>query len=123
MTKSSPKPKSSLATQARRSRQRIAQIRTAIGQVDYLCSGTLYKHLSRCGKPGCRCAEDPAARHGPYYDWGHMQGGKLVRRRLSAEQAQLMRQALANYRKVKKLLRAWESETERLIEAEAPRDH
>ncbi|MBE7522862.1 MAG: hypothetical protein HS109_10820 [Burkholderiales bacterium] len=49
--------------------------------------------------------------------------GKLVRRRLSAEQARLMRQALANYRKVKKLLRAWESETERLIEAEAPRDH
>mgnify|MGYP001116337776 CR=1 FL=1 len=35
-----------------------------------------------------------------------MQGGKLVRRRLSAEQAQLMRQAIANYRKVKKLLRA-----------------
>ena len=32
-----------------------------------------------------------------------------------------MRQAIANYRKVKKLLRAWESETERLIRAEAPR--
>jgi hypothetical protein len=123
MTKSSPKPKRSLATQAQRSRQRIEQIRAAIGQTDYLCSGTLYEHRSRCGKPGCRCAGNPAARHGPYYDWGHMQGGKLVRRRLSAEQAQLMRQALANYRKVKKLLRAWETETERLIEAEAPRDH
>jgi hypothetical protein len=33
-----------------------------------------------------------------------------------------MRQAIANYRKVKKLLRAWENETERLIQAEAPRD-
>ncbi|MCZ7564506.1 MAG: hypothetical protein M5U08_13790 [Burkholderiales bacterium] len=52
-----------------------------------------------------------------------MQGGKLVRRRLSAEQAQLMRRAIDNYRKVKKLLRDWETETERLIEAEAPRDH
>jgi hypothetical protein len=60
--------------------------------------------------------------HGPYYDGGHMQGGKLVRRRLSAEQAALMRRAIANDRKVKKLLRAWEAETERLIETEAPRD-
>jgi hypothetical protein len=123
MAKSSTTPKRSLATQARLSRQRIEKIRSAIGQTDYLCSGTLYEHLSRCGKPGCRCAEDPAARHGPYYDWGHMQSGKLVRRRLSAEQAQLMRRAIDNYRKVKKLLRDWETETERLIEAEAPRDH
>jgi hypothetical protein len=123
MAKSSTTSKRSLAAQARLSRQRIEKIRAAIGQTDYLCSGTLYEHLSRCGKPGCRCAEDPAARHGPYYDWGHMQGGKLVRRRLSAEQAQLMRRAIDNYRKVKKLLRDWETATERLIEAEAPRDH
>lgn len=123
MTKSSPAAERSLATQARRSRQRIEQIRAAIGQTEYLCSGTLYEHLSRCGKANCRCAEDPTARHGPYYDWGHMQGGKLVRRRLSAAQALLMRQAIVNYRKVKKLLRAWESETERLIDAKAPRNH
>lgn len=122
MAKSSSAPERSPAAQARLSRLRIEKIRTAIGQADYLCSGTLYEHLSRCGKPGCRCAEDPAARHGPYYDWGHMHEGKLVRRRLSVEQAQLMRRAIANYRKVKKLLRDWESETERLIEAEAPRD-
>jgi uncharacterized protein YqiB (DUF1249 family) len=51
-----------------------------------------------------------------------MQGGKLVRRRLLAEQARLMRQAIANYRKLRTLLRAWECETERLIEAEAPRE-
>jgi len=33
-----------------------------------------------------------------------------------------VRPAIANYRKLKRLLRAWEAETERLIEAEAPRD-
>ncbi len=32
-----------------------------------------------------------------------------------------MRQSIANCRTVKRLLRAWESETERLIQAEAPR--
>jgi hypothetical protein len=99
---------------------RIAAIRDAIHAVDYLCSGTLLEHRTRCGKPGCHCANDPAARHGPYYDWGHMQGGKLVHRRVSPEQAVVLRLAIANYRKVKKLLLAWEKETERLIDNELP---
>ena len=51
-----------------------------------------------------------------------MQGGKLVHRRLTAEQAELLRPAIANYQQVKELPRAWEVETERLIDAEAPRD-
>lgn len=51
-----------------------------------------------------------------------MPAGKLVHRSVTSEQAVILRRALANYRKVKKLLRAWEIETERLIDAEAPRE-
>jgi len=105
-----------------KTRARIAGIRDTINAVDYLCSGTLLEHMTRCGKPGCRCATDPDARHGPYYDWGHMLGGKLVHRRVSPEQAAVLRLAIANYRKVKKLLLAWEKESERLIDAELPRN-
>ena len=115
-------PKHTTTASAKQARQRISAIRAAIGAIEYLCSGTLLKQMTRCGKVGCRCTHDPAARHGPYYDWGHMQAGKLVHRRLSAAQAELLRPAIANYRKVKKLLRAWEAQTERLIDAEAPRD-
>ena len=97
---------------------RLAQIREAIQAVDYLCSGTLLRRTKLCGKPGCRCAQEPAARHGPYYEWGHMKGGKLVHRMISARQAALVRAAITNYRKVRRLLRAWETETERVIEAE-----
>jgi hypothetical protein len=96
-------------------------MRKALAAIDYLCSGTLLKRMKTCGSPGCRCAQDPAARHGPYYEWGHMRGGKLVHRLVSAEQAELLRRAIANYRRLKKLLRSWEVETERLIDAEAPR--
>ena len=99
-------------------RNRIAHIRNALSSVDYLCSGTLLKRLKRCGKPGCRCAHDPDARHGPYYEWGHMKGGKLVHKVLSPKQAATLRLAIANYRQVRKLLRDWEVETERLIEYE-----
>jgi hypothetical protein len=97
---------------------RIARVREAIQAVDYLCSGTLLRRTKLCGKLGCRCAQDPAARHGPYYEWGHMQGGKLVHRMVSARQAALLRAAIKNYRKVRRLLRAWEAETEHIIEAE-----
>ena len=106
----------------KQARERITRIHAALTVADYLCSGTLLKRMKVCGKSGCRCAQDPAARHGPYYEWGHMRGGKLVHRSVTAEQAVILRRALANYRKVKQLLRTWEKETERLIDAEAPRD-
>jgi hypothetical protein len=48
--------------------------------------------------------------------------GKLAHRTLSLQQASAMRLAIANNRKVRKLLRDWATETERLIDAELPRD-
>jgi len=37
---------------------------------------------------------------------------------VSPEQATLLRLAIANYRQARKLMRAWEKETERLIDPE-----
>jgi len=105
----------------RQARERIARIRNALSAIDYLCSGTLLQRTKVCGKPGCRCAQDPSARHGPYYEWGHMKGGRLVHRTVSPEQATILQIAIANHRKAKKLMQAWENETERLFDAEAPR--
>jgi hypothetical protein len=105
----------------RRARARIASLRAAILAVELLCSGTLLRRTKLCGKAGCPCAQDPAARHGPYWEWGHMKGGKLVHRMVSPQQAALLRAAIANYRKVVRLLRAWETETERVIDAETRR--
>src|SRR5665213_4084296 len=105
----------------KQARARIERIRQALGGSDHLCSGTLLKRTKVCGKPGCRCATDPRARHGPYYEWGHMRGGKLVHRSVTAEQAVLLEQAIANHRKAKKLMQIWEVETEKLIDTQAPR--
>lgn len=102
-------------------RRRIAELRAELAAMDYVCSGTLLKRMKTCGSPSCRCAHDPAARHGPYYEWGHMKAGKLVHRLVTAEQAQTLLRAIGNYRRLKKLLRSWEAETERLIDAESPR--
>ena len=100
--------------------EKITEIQRALSEMQYLSSGTLLKRTKVCGTPRCHCATDPAARHGPYYEWSHLKAGKLRHRTLSPEQAGLMRLAIANHRKVKKLLRAWEVQTQRLIDLNAP---
>jgi hypothetical protein len=98
---------------------RIDRIKKSLSAVDYVCSGTILKRMKKCGKPSCRCAKDPNARHGPYIEWGHMVEGKLVHRVVSPEQAAKLQQGIENYRKVKKLMLAWEKEAEKMINLEA----
>jgi hypothetical protein len=100
--------------------EKIAEIHRALSQMQYLSSGTLLKRTKVCGNPRCHCATDPAARHGPYYEWSYLKAGTLRHRTLSPEQAGLMRLAIANHRKAKKLLRAWEAQTQRLIDLKTP---
>jgi hypothetical protein len=55
----------------------------SIGDIEQLSSGTLLKRMKRWGNPGCACARDPEARHGPYYEWSYMKDGRLRHRTLS----------------------------------------
>ena len=101
----------------RRASARIEALKGRIATLDLVCSGTLLERTKLCGKPGCHCAVSPKHRHGPYWEWGRMHGGKLVHRTVSAKQAQLLRKAIANYKAVRSLLRAWETETVRIMAA------
>ncbi len=56
--------------------------------------GSLSERTIKCSKPGCACAQDPKARHGPYYSLTHAVGGKTKSRFLSAEQADLARRQI-----------------------------
>jgi hypothetical protein len=111
----------SAAAKATQSRERIAEIQRTLSAMVYLSSGTLLKRMKVCGNPRCHCASDPAARHGPYHEWSYLKGGKLRHRTLTPEQAGIMRLAIANQRKAKKLMRAWEAQTLRLIELKTPK--
>ena len=99
---------------------RIAEIHRTLATLQYLSSGTLLKRTKLCGNPRCHCASDPAARHGPYFEWSYLKAGKLRHRTLTAEQAERMRLAIANYRKAKKLLKIWEVQSLRLIQLDTP---
>lgn len=58
--------------------------------------------------------------YGPYYEWSHLKAGRLHHRTLTPAGADLMRQAIGNDHKARKLLRTWERHTEKLIELTAP---
>jgi hypothetical protein len=68
---------------AEQARKRIEHIRAALPEFELVCSGSLVRRMIKCGKPNCRCASDKDARHGPYWQWGHMRAGKPTHRFVS----------------------------------------
>ena len=95
--------------------RRIAHIRGQILTVDQLCPGSLVTRYTTCGKAQCRCALDPAARHGPYYIWSRREEGRLVQTVVSASEAKALERAIRNHRKVLDLLARWGRESAQLI--------
>lgn len=79
--------------------------------MDYASSGTLHSRTRPCGKPNCRCAADVDAWHGPYHDWTRRKDGRLVHSAVSADQAKLIKRAIANRREIDRVLAQWEAET------------
>lgn len=101
-------------------RQRTKELRRAISAMDYVASGTLHTRTKVCGRKNCRCADDPEARHGPYYEWSRRLDGRLVHSVITEQQAELVARAIDNYREVQRLLALWHRETEDELLATLP---
>jgi len=72
----------------------VRQLVTEFADAKPMRRGSLSERTIKCSKPSCACAEDPKARHGPYYSLTHAVGGKTRSRYLTAEQADLVRQQI-----------------------------
>jgi len=107
----------------RRAEERLEEIRRRVAALDYVCSGTLQRRTKVCGKPSCACARDPAARHGPYYEWSHREGGHTVYSVLPASLGPLLARAVRNYHRLRRLLRRWERESVRVLKARSEHNH
>lgn len=86
----------------------IRTLTDRIAALGLICSGTLLERTKTCGKPNCRCATDPQARHGPYHEWTWRQGGKLRHRIVHPAKVEALRDAIHNYRTAQDLLERWE---------------
>jgi hypothetical protein len=93
----------------------IRALRNEFAGIGLICSGTLLERTKTCGKPNCRCATDPQARHGPYYEWSWREGGKLRHKIVPAEKVALVREAIQNHRTVQELLGRWERQSAAVI--------
>jgi len=94
---------------------------TTIATMGLVAQGTVSKRTKVCGRPNCRCAQDPEARHGPYYEWTRREKGRYVHTVISAEQAEKLVAAIDNNRRVLALLRRWTTETARALKIESGR--
>lgn len=88
----------------------VRQLAADLADAKPMRRGSLSERTIKCSKPGCACAKDPKARHGPYYSLTHAVGGKTRSRFLNPEQADLARQQIEAGREFRSRIDAyWEA--------------
>lgn len=75
-----------------------------LAEIGFISPGSVVSRYTSCGKPGCRCQEDPPRRHGPYYQYSRAVAGKTVSRRLDEREAELYRGWIANRRRLERIV-------------------
>lgn len=70
----------------------VGELATGLAETKPMRRGSVSERWMKCGQKGCRCQQDPQARHGPYYSLTRSVRGKTRSRYLSAEQAEVARQ-------------------------------
>ncbi len=90
--------------QLARYQERYRALQAKVAEIGFIQRGTLQRRFTVCGKPGCRCRDDPSRRHGPYWQWTTKVAGKTVTKRLTPEEAKLYREWMANARKLDRLV-------------------
>ena len=84
--------------------QHFAELKQELEKVSYFCKGTVLKRMMKCGQRRCACHQDPAKRHGPYFEWTYKEKGKTVNRRLRPEEVPFYEVATQQYRKLRAVL-------------------
>jgi hypothetical protein len=72
----------------------VRQLATELADAKPMRRGSLSERTIKCSKPGCACAQDPMARHGPYSSLTHAVDGKTRSRFLTAEEAGIVEQQI-----------------------------
>lgn len=74
---------------------RVRQLAAELADAKPMRRGSLSERSIKCSKPGCACAQDPKARHGPYFSYTHVVDGKTHSSFLKPEQAAIVEQQIA----------------------------
>lgn len=80
------------------------QLKQELLNLGFVLQGSLTQRWMQCGKPTCRCHQDPKARHGPYYQWSWKSKGRTASVYLNPQQAELCKEWIANHRELERVI-------------------
>jgi hypothetical protein len=92
-------------------------LKARIAEVGDLRPGSLVERYRRCGKAGCHCAGIGEAGHGPSWSLTREVGGKTVTRVIPAGAVTQTREQIAEYRRLRALVRELVETSEQLCDA------
>lgn len=90
--------------------EQVYKLAVNLSQSRPMRRGSLSVRYLKCNKPGCACANDPQARHGPYTSVVRTVGGRSQSRAVPTAQAELLRQQVQAGQQFRKHIEAyWEA--------------
>lgn len=89
----------------RRCKREYEGLKAQLNSLDYILQGSVTQRWKQCGKPGCRCQQDPQSRHGPYYQWSWKERGTTKSIHLNPHQAQQCREWIGNHRALERIIK------------------
>ena len=105
-----------MVSATQKDQERYNVLKQSIAEIGPIRRGSVMRRLMPCGRAGCRCQATPPKLHGPYYDWTRKVKGKTVTVRLTKEEADLLREWIANGRKLNKIVAQMEKVSLRVTE-------
>jgi hypothetical protein len=116
-----------MSEQLARYEQQLKDLAAELATVGFMSQGSVVCRHTRCANPGCRCHGDPAAPHGPYWQWSRAKDGKTITRRITEAQAALYKEWIANRRRALRIIAEIEEVSRQageilLLEASRPAD-
>ena len=89
---------------------RIRDLAAQLVQPKAMRRGSFSRRYVKCSKPGCACASDANARHGPYFSLTRGVGGRTESRFVAAAQAELVRRQVEAGQQFRRQVEAfWEA--------------
>jgi hypothetical protein len=85
----------------------IEAIKRELVSLGDLRPGSLSKQYNVCGKPICRCKEDPPRKHGPYYQLSFTRKGRSGTRFIKKAHVAMVSKHVKNYRRLRNLVDRW----------------
>jgi hypothetical protein len=73
---------------------RVQALAATLSHPQPMRRGSLSERWTKCGKPGCPCATDPTARHGPYFSVTRAVQGQTMSRYVTPEEAVVVRRQI-----------------------------